>query len=199
VQKPGKLGFKPQRSRPICKGFSMVEGYTYGTKNPRGLKAKAQCTEGLTGTLPVDPVARIDLGRRIRIGQLRLAAALQRRHRRRRTAASGGGIAGETQSRVSGHESRRDLVLNAELDAMNSTNVSMRAEGRRRQRAMRRGGRRHGCDSGELLSAVLGRGTSTSCTSGLLTSCSCSRSKPRRRGGGVGEDRQRCGDARVRA
>jgi hypothetical protein len=60
----------------------MVEGYTYETENSRGLKAKERCKEGLTGMLLVDPVARIDLGRRIRIGRLRLAAALQRGHRR---------------------------------------------------------------------------------------------------------------------
>jgi hypothetical protein len=65
----GKLGLKPKRSGPICKGFSMVEGYTYETENLRDVKAKACCKEGLTGTLPVDPVARIDLGRRIKIGR----------------------------------------------------------------------------------------------------------------------------------
>jgi hypothetical protein len=68
----------------------MLEGYTYETENPRGLKAKARCKEGLTGMLPVDPMAQIDLGHRIRIGRLRLAVALQRRHRRgaRRRAAA---------------------------------------------------------------------------------------------------------------
>jgi hypothetical protein len=56
-------------------------------KKARASFAKTRGGRRLTGMLPVDPVARIDPGRRIRIERLRLAAALQRRHRRRRTAA----------------------------------------------------------------------------------------------------------------
>jgi hypothetical protein len=63
----------------------MVEGYSCEIEKPRGSKAKAQRTEGFTGMLPVDPVARIDLDRRIRIIRLWW---LRRRRRRRSTAAS---------------------------------------------------------------------------------------------------------------
>jgi hypothetical protein len=106
-----------------------VEGYTCEIEKPRGLKAKAQRIEGLTGMLPVDPVARNDLDRRMRIRRLRLAAALQRRHRRWRTAVSGGGIAGETRSRVSGHQKTQQLALDVEQDLANSNKGSLRQVG----------------------------------------------------------------------
>jgi hypothetical protein len=145
----------------------------------------------LTGTPLVDPAARIDLDRRSGDGRLRSSTSGQPPAGSAEKAARGSGIAGEARSRVSGHESRRDLVLDAELDAANSTSASTRAEGRRRQRPTRRGGGRRGCVSGELLPAVLSRRTSTSGTASLLTSCSFSRSKPRRRGGDVGGVRLR--------
>jgi hypothetical protein len=69
----------------------MVEGYTYETENPRDVKAKARCKKGLTGTLPVDPVAQIDLGRRIKIGRpggVRSGAAAHRRRRAHQRAAA---------------------------------------------------------------------------------------------------------------
>jgi hypothetical protein len=35
-----KVRVKPKRSGSICKGFSMVEGYTYETEKLKGLKSK---------------------------------------------------------------------------------------------------------------------------------------------------------------
>jgi hypothetical protein len=157
----------------------MVEGYTYETENPRGLKAKARCAEGLTGTLPVDPVARIDLDRWRPIGWLRLAAALRRRHRRRRTAASGGGIADETRSRVSGHQKTRQLALAIEHDLANSNKGSTTTDRRRRRRTSQRGGRRRKACSGELLRAAHDMGTPTSNLCGFLTSTRTTGATPR--------------------
>jgi hypothetical protein len=37
---PRKVRVKPKRSGSICKGFSMVEGYTYETEKLEGLKSK---------------------------------------------------------------------------------------------------------------------------------------------------------------
>jgi hypothetical protein len=37
----------------ICRGFSMVEGYTYETEKHEGLKTKTRRIDGLTGMQPV--------------------------------------------------------------------------------------------------------------------------------------------------
>jgi hypothetical protein len=156
----------------------MVEGYTCEIEKPRGLKAKAQCTEGLTGMLPVDPMARNDLDRRIRIRRLRLAAALQRRHRRRRTAASGGGIAGETRSRVFGHQKTWQLALDVQTDLANSKKGSTSTDRRRRRCTSQRGDQRRKASSGELLRAAHDTGASISNTCGFLTSTRSSCTTP---------------------
>jgi hypothetical protein len=49
-----------------------------------------------------------------------------------------------------------------ELDVVNPTKVSNETGRRRQRHASRWGGRRRGCDSGELLPAVQGMGASTS-------------------------------------
>jgi hypothetical protein len=141
----------------------MVEGYTFEIEKPRGLKAKAQRTEGLTGMLPIDPAARIDLDRRIRIRRLRW---LRRRRLRRSTAASPAqvdpkllgvvwhGICPQTRSSTRRTQPR---CLTGRAGDDGDTHRKGAADGAK------------AC-SGELVPAADGTGASTSPSSGFLTS-----------------------------
>jgi hypothetical protein len=104
-------------------------------------------------------------------------------------AAHDGDLAGADRSRAPRRGLAQDLSPDEELDAANSTKGSTKTDRRRRRRASRWGGRRRGCDSGELLPAVLGRGTSTSGTAGLLTSTRSSWCNSHRREGNSLGDR----------
>jgi hypothetical protein len=61
----------------------------------------------LTGKLPVDSVARIDLGRRIRIGRSGTPVSGRPAADSPETAALDGDLAGASRSRAPGHKLRR--------------------------------------------------------------------------------------------
>jgi hypothetical protein len=140
----------------------------------------------LTGMLPVDPAARRDLDHTSGHGRPGTPESGRPAADSLETAALDGDLAGASRSRTPVHETRRDLPLDVLLDAANPNKGSNKTDRGRRRRTSRWGGGRRGCDSGELVLAVQSMGASTSGTAGLLTSCSCSRPKLRRRGGDAG-------------
>jgi hypothetical protein len=96
----------------------------------------------LTGKLPIDPVARIDLGRRIRIGRLGTPASRRPAADSPETAALDGELAGASRSRAPGHDLRRGKHL-GEARATTNTTRGVRSDSRDDDGTQsRKGGRR---------------------------------------------------------
>jgi hypothetical protein len=144
---------------------------------------KRPVTAELTGKLPIDPVARIDLGRRIRIGRPGTPASGRTAADSPETATLDGELAGASRSRAPGHDLQRGKHRGEVRATANTTRgVSQRFARRRRHTVQERRAAASTC-SGDGVPVVQHSATHKRGTCGFLTTVRNTSTSPRRRRG----------------